>query len=88
MARTTTRSPGAQLSMPGVDAQVHAHPIVNGSAVESGHEVMYLGKIAGGPRYGSHGIVKKALHRRAVIDMGRSGTWYIPYYFLAFPQAA
>ena len=88
MARTTTHSPGAQLSMPGVDAQVHARPIVDVSVVESGREVMYLGKVAGGPRYGSHGIVKQALHRRAVIDMGRSGTWYIPYYFLALPQAA
>ena len=88
MARTTTRSPGAQLSMPGLDAQVHTHTIVDGSDVESGREVMYLGKVAGGPRYGSHGTVKRALLRRAVIDMGRSGTWYIPYYFLALPQTA
>lgn len=46
---------------------------------------MYLGNVTGGPRFGARGVVKQALGRRVVIDMGLSGTWYIPYYFLTVP---
>ena len=49
---------------------------------------MYVGRVSGGPRYGSLGVVKHSLQRKAIVDMGRSGLWHIPYYFLALPQAA
>ena len=51
--------------------------------------VQYLGTVAGGPRYGATGLVKETLAHRAVVDMGSSGTWRIPYLFLAaLPRAA
>ena len=48
-----------------------------------GQMVQYLGEVAGGPRHGTKGLVKEALAHRAAVDMGRSGTWRIPYLFLA-----
>lgn len=62
-----------------------ARALVNGSAqyVPPGREVRYLGRVAGGPRYGTRGTVRQTLGRRVVVDMGRWGTWHIPYYFLS-----
>ena len=51
--------------------------------VRPGQEVRYLGNIRRGPRYGAHGVITSTLRRRAVVNMGRAGTWHIPYYFLA-----
>ena len=36
----------------------------------------------------ARGIVKEIRVRNATVDMGRSGTWHIPFYFLTLPQAA
>lgn len=84
-------SPGpplTQLTMAGMPLPVRTAP-VNLYDVSPGQVVKYLGKVAGGPRYGDRGLVKETLARRAVVDMGRSGTWRIPYHFLAaLPRAA
>ena len=53
-----------------------------------GQVVQYMGKVSGGPRHGATGLVRQASGRRAVVDLGRSGTWHIPYYFLAIPPRA
>jgi hypothetical protein len=73
----------AQLQMPGMPPSARASADASPSNVAPGHEVRYVGKVPGGPRYGTKGVVKRALGRRALIDLGRSGTWHIPYYFLA-----
>ena len=54
----------------------------------AGTEVLYSGYFAGGPRHGSRGVVRRASGRRAFVDMGRSGMWHIPYYFLSVPSRA
>ena len=85
---TTTESKVAQLPMPGIPALSYGPPIVTFRDVAPGQEVMYLGRLSGGPRQGARGIVKQTLLRKAIIDMGRFGTWNIPYCFLAAPHAA
>ena len=57
-------------------------------SVHIGQQVVYMGNIHGGPRYGSSGIVTEALRRKAVVDMGTSGVWNIPYHFLTSQRAA
>ena len=88
MNNTTTGSRVAQLPMPGIPAVAYGPPIVSFRDIAPGREVMYLGRLSGGPRQGARGIVKRILLRKAVVDMGRFGTWNIPYCFLAVPQAA
>ena len=78
----------AQLSMPGMPSPAPAPAAANFATAWPGREVLYLGRVGGGPRYGSCGVVKRALLRKAIVDMGAGGTWHIPYYFLAVPQAA
>ena len=36
---------------------------------------------------GTIGVIKQALAKRALVDMGMYGCWYIPYYFLSVPVA-
>lgn len=77
-----------QIPMPGMRDMTSEGHTPNCCTVEPGTEVLYVGKIGGGPRYGSRGIVKMALHRKAIVDMGRGGTWHVPYYFLGLTKAA
>ncbi len=77
-----------QLSMPGMPRSTPSHAAVNAWSAAPGREVMYLGKISGGPRYGAFGVVKQTCRSRAIVDMGMLGVWHIPYYFLALPRAA
>ena len=83
MRATQTREPVAQLVMSGMPAGPAVHTSVQCCDMTSGTSVVYLGNISGGPRYGSRGRVKRPLAQRAVVDMGRTGTWHIPYYLLA-----
>ena len=71
----------AQLRMPGMP-QRRRGTVVELSALSPGIEVEYVGRVGGGPRYGSTGVVKETLARRALVDMGMSGRWLVPYYFL------
>ena len=88
MTLSEGRATLAQLSMPGMPMPAPAHATANFATAWPGREVLYLGRVGGGPRYGSCGVVKRALHRKAIVDMGAWGTWHIPYYFLGLPQAA
>ena len=83
MSPTATRHKIAQLSMPGMPELVHTHPATDCRSVAPGQQVLYLGEIRGGPRYGASGIIKEAFTRKAIVDMGQAGMWNIPYYFLA-----
>ena len=86
---TATRAIGRpQLSMPGMPPTPEREPSATAGSVSAGQQVLYLGNINGGPRHGSRGVVKQTLARQAVVDMGRSGTWYVPYFFLSTPARA
>ena len=58
----------SQLKMPGLDQFNITNQSPSCCTLEPGVHVQYIGKINGGPKYGSSGIVKKALHQRAVVD--------------------
>jgi hypothetical protein len=88
MNHTTAGTRVAQLPMPGIPAPAYGHSIVNFRDIAPGQEVLYLGRLSGGPRQGVRGVVKQTLLKKAVVDMGRFGTWNIPYCFLVSPQAA
>lgn len=75
----------AQMAMPGMPKAMNA-AVPTCCDLAPGQSVVYVGKIMGGPRYGTRGIVKEALLRKAVIDMGKHGTWNVPYFFLTLPQ--
>ena len=79
---------GTQLSMTGVHRPADARSYKSCYGAAPGQHVLYLGKVRGGPRYGSVGKVKEALARKAVVDLGGAGVWHIPYYFLGLPRAA
>ena len=77
-----------QMPMPGVPDPEAPHLVTNCCGIASGQSVVYNGTVAGGPKFGAQGIVKEIRVRNAIVDMGRSGTWHIPFYFLTLPQAA
>jgi hypothetical protein len=82
----------AQLEMPGMPKASYAD--VGPADVAPGKEVLYLGRLIGGPRYGSRGVVREVRGRKAIVEIGRvrsgrpSDIWHIPYYFLADPSRA
>ena len=77
-----------QLRLPGMRHN-HVNPKAETCcSVHVGQQVVYMGAIHGGPRFGSTGVVTDALRRKAVVDMGTSGVWNIPYHFLTSSHAA
>ena len=82
MSPTQTREPVAQLVMSGIPDSPAVHTALRCCDMTSGSTVVYVGNVSGGPRYGSRGTVKRTLARRAIVDMGRLGSWHIPYYLL------
>jgi hypothetical protein len=80
-----TRDPVEQLQMPGMPSP---GPAASSQNVAPGTEVLYTGYFSGGPRHGARGVIKRASDRRAFVDMGRSGLWHIPYYFLSVHSKA
>ena len=77
-----------QLSLPGMAVAERQPVALHCGSVAPGQEVQYVGKVSGGPRFLSRGVVKQAYRRKAIVDLGHSGTWHIPYYFLEMPEAA
>ena len=78
-----------QLQMPGLSdmAKGNAEPAEFGP----GQEVLYLGRVSGGPRYGARGIVRELRGRKAVVEIRgrrRANVWHIPCYFLTMPGRA
>ncbi len=65
-----------------------ATPTVRCCNLAPGQQVLYLGRIQGGPSYGSSGVVTRVLSHKAVVEIQGSGTWNIPYFFLTRAQAA
>ena len=82
VGQMTVQTLNPQLKLPGIPEAVRIYHQTRPEKICPGKEVLYLGKISGGPRYGTRGLVKKTLSQRVVVDMGHSGIWHIPYYFL------
>ena len=62
--------------------------INNPSNIGAGQVVIYVGDVFGGPPKGKSGTVKRLDGTKALVDLGFSGTWNVPYYFLAKKFAA
>jgi len=77
-----------QLRLPGMHSHSSTPKSATCCSVDVGQQVVYIGNVHGGPRFGSTGIITEALRRKAVVDMGNSGIWNIPYHFLTLPRAA
>ena len=88
MNTAPTETSPEQLSIPGMPARQNPAEGVTAIQAVPGQEVIYLGKVRGGPRYGARGTVRRAKGKRALVDMGRSGAWHIPYYFLSSTRKA
>ncbi len=71
-----------QIEMPGMPARNRTGDKVMGGSVAPGTVVLYMGNVLGGPKWGERGVVRRSDSRRVLVDMGRSGKWHIPYYFL------
>lgn len=87
-SRATQSGSIHQLRLPGMHSRRKAHKSATCCSVNIGQTVVYMGSVHGGPKHGSSGVVTEALQRKAVVDMGKSGVWNIPYQFLTFPSAA
>ncbi len=79
---TTQKMAREQIEMPGMPARNRAGDKVMGGSVAPGTVVLYMGNVLGGPKWGERGVVTRSDSRRVLVDMGRSGKWHIPYYFL------
>ncbi len=88
MTTATRDFSDTQIPMPGMPRPYAIRRILSSDRVTPGQVVEYQGRISGGPRFGLKGKVVERRMRQAVVDMGPAGTWHIPYYFLAEPQAA
>ena len=88
MDRISVKTPLSQLHLEGMPSGPEPGPIVGIRTLSPGREVVYHGNLIGGPRHGARGIVRQALGRRVVVDMGKAGVWHIPYYFLSVPSTA
>ena len=77
-----------QLEFPVTHCLAIHTPVQSATGVNAGQRVRYLGNVAGGPKLGTLGIVQKIFSRKAVVDMGKGGTWNVPYYYLAHVEAA
>lgn len=77
-----------QIEMPGMPGSERGGNFAEAANLAPGQIVRYSGHVWGGPRFGAHGRVVRALHRKAVVDLGPSGRWHIPYHFLKIGEAA
>ncbi len=77
-----------QMAMPGMPVRARLNDRGIGGGVAPGTVVLYMGNVSGGPKRGECGVVRRSNGRRVLVDMGRSGNWHIPYYFLAVPSKA
>ena len=75
-----------QIEMPGMPTRGGAGDRVMGGGVAPGTVVLYMGNVLGGPKRGERGVVRRSDSRRVLVDMGRSGKWHIPHYFLRSPS--
>ena len=88
MATATLDLTNGQIPMPGMPVPPPARRALNSRSILPGQAVQYHGRIRGGPRFGLIGTVTQTRARQAVVDMGASGIWHVPYYLLTVREAA
>ena len=79
---STTQMPMPGMPMPGMPTPTISRRPLTSHSLCTGQEVQYHGRIRGGPRQGVRGTVIRTGLRQAIVDLGSSGRWSIPYYFL------
>ena len=62
--------------------------VMNSLDIDTGQAVIYVGNVLGGPLKGESGTVKRLYGTKALVDLGLSGIWNVPYYLLAKRFAA
>ena len=62
--------------------------VMNSLDIDMGQAVVYVGDVLGGPLKGESGTVKRLYGTKALVDLGLSGIWNVPYYLLAKRFAA
>ena len=82
------RIEGAQLQLLDVEGLVSNPSRKDCCSLAPGQQIVYVGRVGGRLRYGDRGIVQQALRNRAVVDMGTSGVWHLPYHVLGDPFRA
>ena len=82
-----TKTKPAQLPLEGMPESLYLRTRPVTFDLQPGQEVMYLGHVDGGPKFGARGVVIETKGRKVIVDLGRGGIWHIPYYFLALPIA-
>jgi|FaiFalDrversion2_1042247.scaffolds.fasta_scaffold02983_2 hypothetical protein len=78
---------GVQMGLPGL-VGVGVGRVVRPAALGVGEEVVYLGKVPGGPRWGAVGRVRRPTAKGVWVHFGTAGCWLVPYYFLGVPGAS
>ncbi len=81
----------SQLQLPGISNVKYED--VCPKTVLPGQKVVYVGRIDGGPGYGSIGNVIETRNKKAVVEIKpftgyEPKIWYIPYYLLGCPKNA
>ena len=77
-----------QIELPGMPFKKRLVNQLIPKNIPLGSVVFYTGRLRGGPKFGSLGVVQKTKHRGVLVDMGLSGKWNIPYFFLSTNKAA
>ena len=77
-----------QIELPGMPIKKRFVNHINAKNIPLGSVVSYTGTLKGGPKFGSQGVVQKTKHRGVLVDMGLSGKWNIPYFFLSINNKA
>ena len=77
-----------QLSFPYEVSADSLKTVNNSLNINAGQSVVYIGDILGGPVRGEFGTIKRLYGTKAVVDLGLSGVWNVPYYLLAKEFAA
>ena len=88
MKRKSRSRLAEQLHLPGIPTSKALETNANVANLWPGRHVLYLGQVTGGPDYGARGVVKQTRARKVIVDLGRAGTWHIPYQFLSIPLEA
>ena len=57
-----------QLPIPGFPIGIQTHTSASRRNVVPGQPVLYVGRLNGGPHYGTHGVIKEALPMKALVE--------------------
>ncbi|MCS7207250.1 MAG: hypothetical protein NZ951_04845 [Dehalococcoidia bacterium] len=81
----TPRRTGRQLGLPGV-MPLPPVEVARPSTLRQGQEVVYIGRVPGGPSRGVWGRVQRLTPRGAWVHFGPAGSWLVPHHLLGIPR--